>query len=113
MAVTFSIGLAMLTIWVLRRLSATSLKVNDDVVEIRNPFRTTVLARSAMRRLSASVGGRWIVAETTDGRSIPIWAISSGVVWTLKERSQVEQASRVRRIAVRREAAVAPRFLDL
>jgi hypothetical protein len=84
-ASALGIGLVGVAALAVTRASRARFTVTDREVEIRNPFRTMVVDRSQADGLLAA--GNWIVLQTSDGRRIPVFAISSGMVWTLKKRA--------------------------
>lgn len=79
------VGIAMA--WVAWRCVQTRLIVRSDELVVRNPFRTVAIPRSSVVRIAASPSRKWIVVDTASGETIPIWAISSGLIWTIKKRA--------------------------
>ena len=86
-AVLFSLAVAVAVVWVLVHASRSSLTITDDGVVVQNPFREVVIPRRELRRFDVTPSSQWIVAETTSGQRVVVWAVSSGLRWKAKARA--------------------------
>jgi hypothetical protein len=80
--VSFAAG-AWLLWW---RLGCARMIVDDTSVVIVNPIRRQRVPRDELARLAATSLNGWVLLVTTNGRRIPVFALSVGFRWTLRKR---------------------------